>query len=351
MSLSDAPADGLRDAIPFPATSAPRAAEDTALDSLRARLLRAGREAVDDRELLQLLLAGSHSAAEAHHLAGVLMHTFGSTPRVLAARPDTLRAVAGLGEAGIAAIKTAEALGIRMAKAALPDTFHPQLATYEKVVEYCRTLAGHRDVEEFRAIYLDTKNRLIRDERHSSGTINHTPVYPRQVCVPRAGGRRSRPCRTPPAPVERPHAVAGRRRDDQPPARRPQDDRRRPPRPRHRHPGGRVQLQGKRPPLAGTPRPSRTHRHGSQFGRPIALRRQEHGGRRRGQAGRSVAGGPSCAASVPASPQPVTGARSMLDAHPAPPAPRTSARRRTPRHRNRRTRRAAGCRPQPSARP
>ena len=183
MSLSGAPADGLRDAIPFPATSAPRADEDTALDSLRTRLLRAGREAVDDRELLQLLLAGSHSAAEAHHLAGVLMHTFRSTPRVLAARTDTLRAVAGLGEAGIAAIKTAEALGIRMAKAALPDTFHPQLATYEKVVEYCRTLAGHRDVEEFRAIYLDTKNRLIRDERHSSGTINHTPVYPRQVCV------------------------------------------------------------------------------------------------------------------------------------------------------------------------
>ena len=183
MSLSDAPVAGLRDAAPFPATATPYAAEDTALDSLRTRLLRAGREAVDDRELLQLLLAGSHSAAEAHHLAGVLMHTFGSTPRVLAARPDTLRTVAGLGEAGIAAIKTAEALGIRMAKAALPDTFHPQLATYEKVVEYCRTLAGHRDVEEFRAIYLDTKNRLIRDERHSSGTINHTPVYPRQVCV------------------------------------------------------------------------------------------------------------------------------------------------------------------------
>ena len=183
MSLSDAPAGGLRDAIPFPATSAPRAAEDTPLDSLRTRLLRAGREAVDDRELLQLLLAGSHSAAEAERLSRVLLDTFGTPPFVLAARPDKLRAVAGLGEAGIAAIKTAEALGIRMARAALPDTFHPQLATYEKVVEYCRTLAGHRDVEEFRALYLDTKNRLIRDERHSSGTINHTPVYPRQVCV------------------------------------------------------------------------------------------------------------------------------------------------------------------------
>ena len=70
-----------------------------------------------------------------------------------------------------------------MARAALPERFHPQLATYEKVVEYCRSLAAHRDVEEFHALYLDTKNRLIRDELLQTGTVNHTPVYPRQVCV------------------------------------------------------------------------------------------------------------------------------------------------------------------------
>ena len=70
-----------------------------------------------------------------------------------------------------------------MARAALPETFHPQLATYDKVVEYCRALAAHRDVEEFRALYLDTKNRLLRDELLQTGTVNHTPVYPRQVCV------------------------------------------------------------------------------------------------------------------------------------------------------------------------
>ena len=91
--------------------------------------------------------------------------------------------MAGLNDAGIAAIKTAEALGIAMARAALPETFHPQLATYEKVVEYCRTLVAHRDVEEFHLLFLNTKNALIRDEVHQTGTINHTPVYPRQVCV------------------------------------------------------------------------------------------------------------------------------------------------------------------------
>ena len=182
MSLAPAPAPGLRDAAPFPALSAQHSA-GTGHDELRARLLRAGREAVDDRDLLQLLLAGSHPAAEASQLATVLLDTFGSPARVLAARTDTLRTVAGLGEAGIAAIKTAEALGIAMARAALPETFHPQLATYDKVVEYCRALAAHRDVEEFHALYLDTKNRLIRDECLQTGTVNHTPVYPRQVCV------------------------------------------------------------------------------------------------------------------------------------------------------------------------
>ena len=182
MSLSDTPAPGLHDVTPFPAPAAQHPA-GTGHDDLQARLLRAGREAVDDRELLQLLLAGSHPAAEASQLATVLLDTFGSPARVLAARPDTLRAVTALGEAGIAAVKTAEALGIAMARAALPETFHPQLATYEKVVEYCRSLTAHRDIEEFRALYLDTKNRLIRDELLQSGTVNHTPVYPRQVCL------------------------------------------------------------------------------------------------------------------------------------------------------------------------
>ena len=157
MSVFDAPAPGLRDVTPFPAPSAQHPG-DTCHDELRARFLRAGREAVDDRELLQLLLAGSHPPAEAAHLAGVLLDTFGSPARVLAARPGTLHTVAGLDDAGIAAIKTAEALGIAMARAALPERVHPQLATYEKVVEYCRTLAAHRDVEELHVLFLNTKN-------------------------------------------------------------------------------------------------------------------------------------------------------------------------------------------------
>ena len=99
-----------------------------------------------------------------------------ATPGYTGARPFRRRRSAG--QRGSQATQPAPCRGSR-----LPETFHPQLATYEKVVEYCRTLAAHRDVEEFRALYLDTKNRLIRDELLQTGTINHTPVYPRQVCV------------------------------------------------------------------------------------------------------------------------------------------------------------------------
>ena len=183
MTLSDAPATAVRDRTLFEAPPWPRAAEAGERDNLRARFLRAGRDAVDDRELLQLLLAGSHSPAEAEDLAGVLLDTFGSPARVLAARPDTLRAVAGLGEAAVAAIKTAEALGIRLARTELPARFHPQLATYEKVIDYCRTLTAHRDVEELHLLFLDNRNALIRDERHQRGTLNHTPAYPREICI------------------------------------------------------------------------------------------------------------------------------------------------------------------------
>jgi len=152
-------------------------------DELRDRFIRSGPDSVDDRELLELLLSGSHSAAEAGALALILLDTFGTAARVLAARPDTLRAVPGLGEAGVCAVKTAEALGIRIARAGLPDSFHPQLDTYERVIGYCRALAAHRDVEELHLLFLNTRNALIRDELHQRGTVDHTPAYPRQICV------------------------------------------------------------------------------------------------------------------------------------------------------------------------
>ena len=150
---------------------------------LRTRFLGAGRDAVDDRDLLELLLAGRRAADDAGALAGCLLDTFGSAPRALAARPDRLRNVPGLSEDAIAALKAAEALGIRMARANVPDTVRPSLGSYDKVIEYCRTLAGHREVEEFHVLYLNRRNLLIADECLQKGSVCHAPVYPREICV------------------------------------------------------------------------------------------------------------------------------------------------------------------------
>ena len=150
---------------------------------LQARFLRAGREAVDDRELLELLLAGRRKVDDAGALAGCLLDMFGTAPRALAARPDRLRSVPGLSEDAVTALKAAEALGIRMARAEVPQTVCPSLGSYNKVTEYCRTLAGHREVEEFHILYLNRKNVLIADECHQKGSVCHAPVYPREICV------------------------------------------------------------------------------------------------------------------------------------------------------------------------
>ena len=184
MTPLDAPEPGFRDMplydVPAPPASVREAASRR---RLQARFLRAGREAVDDRELLELLLSGRRPATDTAAIAASLLDTFGTAPRVLAARPDRLRTVPGLSEDAIAAIKTAEALGIRMARTDVPETVRPSFGNYSKVIDYCRTLAGHREVEEFHALYLDRKNRLIADELHQRGTVCHTPAYPREICI------------------------------------------------------------------------------------------------------------------------------------------------------------------------
>ena len=157
--------------------------ESNARRRLRRRFLRAGPEAVDDRELLELLLSERRSVDDAEALAASLLDTFGAAPRVLAARPDRLRTVPGLSEDGIATLKAAEALGIRMAREEVPETVRPSLGSYDKVIAYCRTLAGHREVEEFRILYLNRKNRLLADECLQKGSVCHAPVYPREICI------------------------------------------------------------------------------------------------------------------------------------------------------------------------
>ena len=184
MTPLDAPEPGFRDMPLFDAPAPPASVGATASRRrLQDRFLRAGHEAVDGRELLELLLSGRHGVRDARQAAVTLLDAFGTPARVLAARPDALRIVPGLSEAGVAAIKAAEALGIALARAGLPDRLRPAFDNYAKVLDYCRTLAGHKPVEEFHLLLLDRKNRLLRDEMHQRGTVSHTPAYPREICV------------------------------------------------------------------------------------------------------------------------------------------------------------------------
>ena len=184
MTPLDAPEPGFDDIALFDMPAPPASIRAAAnRRRLQARFLRAGREAVDDRELLELLLSMRPEVTDSEALTATLLDVFGTAPRVLAARPDRLRSVPGLSEDAIAVLKAAEALGIAMAREAVPDIVRPTLNNYRKVIDYCRTLAGHRETEEFHLLFVDRKNRLIADELHQKGTVSHTPAYPRQICI------------------------------------------------------------------------------------------------------------------------------------------------------------------------
>ena len=163
-------------------TAVPERVPDDSASRLRAGLF-ADARSLDDRDLLELLLSAAEPASRARELANLLLARFGTAPRAIAAPADRLRSLAGLDDAQAALLKTAEALAVRHARAAVPEIVNPVLNTYDLVVDYCRTLAAHRSVEELHLLHLDSKNRLIRDECHQRGSINHTPAYPREVCI------------------------------------------------------------------------------------------------------------------------------------------------------------------------
>jgi DNA repair protein RadC len=104
---------------------------------------------------------------------------FGNLAGVLAASPQELATVAGMGDASIAVLKVVPEAAIRLAREDLAE--RPVIASWEKLIAYCRISMGREKVEQFRLLFLDRKNRLIADEMHQHGTVDHTPVYPREV--------------------------------------------------------------------------------------------------------------------------------------------------------------------------
>jgi DNA repair protein RadC len=146
---------------------------------LRERLLDAGAASLPDYELLEFLLYAAQPRGDLKPLAKRLIARFGGLADVLSADKEALLAEPGLGERSLAALLAVREAGLRLVRAAVRE--RPVLGSWQKLVEYCTATMAFGSVEEFRLLFLDRKNALIRDEAQQRGTIDHTPVYPREV--------------------------------------------------------------------------------------------------------------------------------------------------------------------------
>jgi len=148
-------------------------------DRLRDRFRENGPDAFADYELLELLLFRSIPRADTKETAKALIARFGSFAEVLGAPEHLLREVPGVGESVARDLKIVAAAGQRMAKGAISG--RTVLGSWSQVLEYCRAAMAFESREQFRILFLDKKNRLIADEVQQTGTVDHTPVYPREV--------------------------------------------------------------------------------------------------------------------------------------------------------------------------
>jgi DNA repair protein RadC len=146
---------------------------------LRRRFLEAGSEAVSDYELVELILFRAIPQRDLKPLAKELLAKFGSFAEVISAPVERLKEVKGLGEAAITELKIVQAAASRLVRGKVMQ--RPVLSSWANVLDYCRAAMAFADKEEFRILFLDKRNRLIADERHQTGTVDHTPVYPREV--------------------------------------------------------------------------------------------------------------------------------------------------------------------------
>src|SRR6187397_739587 len=146
---------------------------------LRARFRDSGAEAINDYEFLELVLFRAIPRRDVKLLAKNLIATFGSFAEVISASPARLGEIKGLGAAAITELKIVHAAAIRLARGQVRK--RPVLSSWSSVIDYCRTTMAFAEKEQFRVLFLDKRNQLIVDELQQTGTVNHTPVYPREV--------------------------------------------------------------------------------------------------------------------------------------------------------------------------
>lgn len=146
---------------------------------LRARFRDGGAAALPDYEMLELVLFRAIPRQDVKPLARLLLDSFGDFNRAITASPARLALVKGVGDAVITELKIIEAAAQRMMRARVMH--QPVLSSWDALLDYCHTTMAHRETEQFRILFLDRKNVLIADEEQAKGTVDHVPVYPREV--------------------------------------------------------------------------------------------------------------------------------------------------------------------------
>ena len=148
-------------------------------ERLRERFRSARPDALSDYELLEMVLFTAQPRRDMKPLAKSLLKTFGSFAEVIHAPATRLREIAGVGDGTITQLKLIAAASLRVAKGEVKQ--RAMLSSWNDVIDYCRTAMAFADKEQFRILFLDKRNQLIGDEVQQTGTVDHTPVYPREV--------------------------------------------------------------------------------------------------------------------------------------------------------------------------
>jgi DNA repair protein RadC len=148
-------------------------------ERLKRRFMEGGPDALPDYEMLELVLFRAIPQGDVKPLAKLLLETFGDFNHAISAPPARLRQVKGVGEAVVRELKIVEAAAHRLARSKVIN--RPIISSWAALLDYVRTAMAHRDIEEFRILFLDRKNVLIADEPQARGTVDHVPVYVREV--------------------------------------------------------------------------------------------------------------------------------------------------------------------------
>ena len=177
--------DAVEDASPQPdlwtarPTAAPKPHYAGHRERLRERAAAGGHGALPDYEVLELLLFRSVPRGDVKPLAKQLLARFGSLSGVLGATPQELATVKGVGEAIALDLKLVAEAALRMGREQVAR--RPVISSWSALLAYVKTALAHEAREQFRVLFLDKKNQLIADEVMNRGTVDHAPVYPREV--------------------------------------------------------------------------------------------------------------------------------------------------------------------------